>query len=131
MKDIVVEQEHRGYVIRVEADHSVIHSRLYGFFDVDFETQYYNDYCQVLDAFPHSKLYLLVDTRAYPPQSKAVQEIRQKLFQKLSGYPVVKIAYLVEQVLSRLQSERLSRDASRFQAAFFKSEDEARAWLLE
>ena len=131
MKDIIVEQEHRGYVIQVEPEHALIHSRLYGFFDVDFEKQYYDDYFQVLNRFQKLELYLLVDTRAYPPQSKEVQEIRQQLLHKLSNYHVVKIAYLVEQVLSRLQSERLSRKESSFQTAFFKTEDEARAWLIQ
>jgi hypothetical protein len=76
-------------------------------------------------------LYLLVDAREYPPQTKEVQEIRQQIIHKLHEYNVVKLAYVVEKALSRLQSERLTRDASEIQVAFFESEVEARKWLLE
>jgi hypothetical protein len=130
MDEIVVEQGQRGYVIRFEKEYSVLYSRLYGFFDVNFEQRYRDDYFQVLEKLQTQKLYLLADTREFPPQSKDVQEIRHQIIHKLHDYNVVKLAYIVERALSRLQSERLTSDESNVQVAFFESEAEARKWLL-
>ena len=131
MDEIVVEEGRRGYAIRFEEKHALLYSRLYGFFDVNFEQRYHDDYFQVLEKLQAQKLYLLADTREFPPQSKDVQEIRHKIIHKLHDYNVVKLAYIVEHALSRLQSERLTSDESNIRVAFFDSEAEARKWLLE
>jgi hypothetical protein len=130
MDEIVVEQTQRGYLIRFEEEHSLLYNRLYGFFDADFEWQYHNDFFTFLEKIQKPQIYVLADTTAYPPQSKAVQEIRHQIIHKLPDYNVVKLAYIVEKALSRLQSERLTRDKPELQVAFFESEAEARAWLL-
>lgn len=131
MNEIVVEQERRGYVIRFEEEHSVVYTRLYGFFDVDFEQQYHNDFFKILEKNRQPQLYLLTDTTGYPAQSKEVQEIRHQIIQRLHDYNVVKLAYIVKKALSRLQSERLTRNEAGLQVAFFESEAEARKWLLQ
>ncbi len=131
MDEIVVEQEQRGYVIRFEEEHAVLYTRLYGVFDVEFEQRYHDDYFKVLEKLQKPKLYLLVDSREYPPQTKDVQKIRQKIIHKLRDYNVVKLAYIVNKALSRLQSKRLTREESKYQVAFFESEAEARRWLHE
>ena len=131
MNDIVVKEEQRGYSIHVDQAHNVVYSKLYGFFDSHFEHQYHDDFFRVLEKLHGSEVSLLVDTTEYPPQSREVQEIRQQIIHKLAGYHVRKLAYVVAKALSRLQSERLTKHESGLKVAFFESEEEARAWLLE
>jgi hypothetical protein len=131
MNDIIVKEEQRGYSIRVEHPQHIMYSKLYGFFDSRFEHQYHDDFFRVLETVHAPEIALLVDTTEYPPQSKEVQEIRQQIIHKLAEYHVKKLAYIVAKALSRLQSERLTKQASALKVAFFESEEEARAWLSE
>ncbi len=129
MQDIIVQQATRSYVIRFESEHALIYSRLYGFFDVEFEQQYHRDFFRMLEMCSKTAVNLLVDTRDYPPQSKDVQEIRQQIIHKLADYHVLRLAYIVDNALSRLQSKRLTRNETNIQIALFDSESEAREWL--
>ncbi|GAK57635.1 hypothetical protein U27_04602 [Candidatus Vecturithrix granuli] len=131
MNDIVVKEEQRGYSIHVEPLHRLITCKLYGFFDSRFERQYHDDFFRVLASLHVPEVFLLVDTTEYPPQSKEVQEIRQRIIHKLAEYHVTKLAYVAAKALNRLQSERLAKQKSEVKIAFFKSEEEARAWLLK
>lgn len=131
MNDIVVQEEQRGYSIHVDQPHRLICCKLYGFFDSCFERQYHDDFFRVLASLHVPEVFLLVDTTKYPPQSKDVQEIRQRIIHRLAEYHVKKLAYVVVKVISRLQSERLAKRETKLEVAFFESEEKARAWLLE
>lgn len=122
----------KGYQISYDAKQRILYQTLWGLWDKHLAEQFRQDFVHEVKMFGNDPQgwHILSNLRHYPAQTREIQEIFTDAmnFAKIRG--VQKVARVVDKIITQLQFKRLSQEVN-FDSAFFQSEEEARAWLLE
>ena len=123
----------KGHQIEFDPKDRILKLKLWGFWDKTSGEQFRQEFIQKSKTIWKNgqKWYILANLSNYPPQSDEVQKIFSEAMVFARDHGLKKAARVVDKMTTQLQFNRLSQEID-FQAyAFFHSEEEARAWLLD
>ena len=122
----------KGYKLIFDETSKVLQIRLWGLWDEEFAENFEGEFKKkVQEAGATGKeWYILADITEFPPQFQQVQQFLAEAMRRAKTYGVKKAARIVDKTITKLQIARLSKEMDFPEHSFFRSEDEARQWLL-
>lgn len=123
----------KGHQIECDLQHRILKLHLWGFWDKISGEQFRQEFIEKVNTMSKSgqKWYILANLSNYPPQSEEVQKIVSEAMAFAKDHGLKKAARVINKMTTQLQFKRLSQEIDFQPYAFFHSEEEARAWLLD
>ncbi|GAK56779.1 protein kinase [Candidatus Vecturithrix granuli] len=126
-------QKEKGHQITYDSKHRILKLALWGFWDRSLGEQFRQDFIEEINKFWRGarEWHILADLSNYPPQSEEVQKIVRDAMLFAKAHGLKRAARVVDKMTTQLQFKRLSQEIDFQSYAFFHSEQEAQAWLLD
>lgn len=133
MKNRRMIHKEKGYYIEFDSQRRLLKLNLWGFWDQTLGEQFRQEFVEKIDAMSkdEQEWCILASLSNYPPQSDEVQKIISEAMVFAKNHGLKKIARVINKMTTQLQFKRLSQEIDFQSYAFFHSEKEAEAWLLE
>ena len=123
----------KGYQIECNSKDRILKLKLWGFWDKISGEQFRQEFIEKVNTMSKDgqAWNILTDLTTYPAQSEEVQKIFSEVMAFAKAHGLKRAARIINKMTTQLQFQRLSQEVDFQSYAFFHSEEEARAWLLD